>query len=77
MAHGAKVAQLTHNEKVVGSSPAGPTVAVSCRLLGKIVTLAHAGSTPACHPMLGSSIGRTLGFHPRKASSILALSAAS
>jgi hypothetical protein len=25
LAHGAMVAQLTHNEKVVGSFPAGPT----------------------------------------------------
>jgi hypothetical protein len=33
-----------------GSIPWASTVAVSCRLLGKIVTLVNAGSTPACHP---------------------------
>ena len=59
------VAQFTHNEKDVRSVLAGPTVAVSCRLLDKIVTLVRAGSTPACHPRSGSS--NRLGRCPFKA----------
>ena len=46
-----------------GSIPFLTTVVVSYRLLDKIVALVNAGSTPADHPMFGSSNGRITDLH--------------
>ena len=65
LTHGAMVAQFAHNERVVGSSPAGSTyggysVEVTQLFVEQLSTVRSCLITP----MLGSSNGRITGFHP-------------